>query len=420
MELDLAIFHFINSSLSNEVFDVFMPWWTDVQKTWPFLYVFLPVLLTYFAVKKNWKAIKVMVLTTVVVVFANNLNHLLVKRYFNRERPSQAILRIEKPKSPSFPSGHAVSSFTIAMFLALVYRRYRYFFLSLAALTAFSRVYLGVHYPSDVVAGAIFGSCIAYAFYTLMQKFTPRVLATIALMTLSLNASAEWKDPTEGKPFFPWVWDNQLDPTIDKAVEKDNLIFLGIGAVATETAHLYDDKLHDYNQKHPIVMGQKEAETFGKMGNGLIGVSIALTQVAFDTDNGLRHTRALLLTSVSHVSIASLVRRDRPGNRQDFLPYPSSFPSGHASSAFATAGSLAYSYGWKAGIPAYTAATMIAASRIRENRHWFSDVVGGAVLGSFWARASFNVNPKIEDPKEVYYVPSPIYDGFMITATKSF
>lgn len=420
MDLDLAIFHFINNTLSNPIFDVIMPWWTDVQKTWPFIYVFLPVLLVTLALKKNWKAIKAILLTVVVVVFANNLNHLLVKRYFNRERPAQAILRVEKPKNPSFPSGHAVSSFTMAMFLSLVFRRYKYLFLSLASLTAFSRIYLGVHYPSDVVAGALFGSLIAYSFYKLITTFTPRVLSSIALITFSLSASAEWKDPTEGKPIFPWVWEDQLKPTLDKAIEPDSLIFLGVGTSATVAARPFDHKVHDHNQVHPIVFGHKEAQRFGKIGNGALGVGIALTQVAFDTDNGLRHSRAILLTSVSHISIASMVRRNRPGNRQDFLPFPSSFPSGHASSAFATAGSLAYSYGWKAGVPAYLVATSIGISRIRENRHWLSDVVGGAFLGSYWARASFNVKKEKPNPEEVYYVPSPIYDGFMLTAIKEF
>lgn len=420
MELDLAIFHFINSDLSNPVFDWFMPWWTDVQKTKTFLFGFLPLLLGFFIYKKNWRALKVIVMTAVVVVFANNLNHFLVKRYFDRPRPADSILRIDKPKSASFPSGHAVSSFAIAAFLALNFRKQKFIFLFLAGLIGLSRIYLGVHYPSDVVAGALFGSLIAFLLYKLMMKVSPRILASVVLVFFSLQAKAEWKDPTEGKPFFPWVWENQFEPTLDRAIEKDNLIFLGVGAAATQSVRFYDHKIHDYNQKHPLLLGHDEAQTLGKVGNGLIGVSIAATQIAFDTDNGLRHARAIFLTSVSHISLAALVQRDRPGNRQDFLPFPSSFPSGHSSSAFATAGSLAYSYGWKAGVPAYTAATLIALSRVRENRHWMSDVVGGAVLGSYWARSSFTVKKEREDPEAVTYIPSPIFDGFMLTAIREF
>ncbi|MEN0057208.1 MAG: phosphatase PAP2 family protein, partial [Bdellovibrio sp.] len=82
-------------------------------------------------------------------------------------------------------------------------------------------------------------------------------------------------------------------------------------------------------------------------------------------------------------SRALLAQRERPSGR-DHL----SFPSGHGSSAFATATSLAYSYGYKVGIPAYALAGFVAASRVNENIHWLSDVVAGAALGIFWGRAS--------------------------------
>lgn len=69
------------------------------------------------------------------------------------------------------------------------------------------------------------------------------------------------------------------------------------------------------------------------------------------------------------------VRRTRPdgGHR--------SFPSGHASSAFATAEILRRRYGWKAGLPAYAGAAYIAISRIAERQHYLTDVVFGAAIG---------------------------------------
>jgi membrane-associated phospholipid phosphatase len=70
------------------------------------------------------------------------------------------------------------------------------------------------------------------------------------------------------------------------------------------------------------------------------------------------------------------VRRDRPDHSNS-----RSFPSGHASSTFASATVLQRHLGWKAAVPTYTVATFVALSRLHENRHFLSDVVFGAAIG---------------------------------------
>ena len=165
-------------------------------------------------------------------------------------------------------------------------------------------------------------------------------------------------------------------------------------------------------------MSHSTAEKFGTLGNGFAGIMVAATQLVFDQENGLKTTQAILLTTLSHMSIAGIVQRDRPNKKTDFLPFPSSFPSGHTASAFAVAGSLAYSYGWAGAVPGYFLASGIALSRIRENRHWASDIIAGGFIGTFWARAAFK---KSEVDKEAFMVlPTPVYDGMMLTAMKSF
>jgi membrane-associated phospholipid phosphatase len=85
--------------------------------------------------------------------------------------------------------------------------------------------------------------------------------------------------------------------------------------------------------------------------------------------------RGQILNTVLTQSIKISVRRTRPdGNRF-------SFPSGHASSAFATAAVLQRHFGWKAGVPAYGLAAFIGASRMQENKHYLSDIVFGAAVG---------------------------------------
>ena len=70
---------------------------------------------------------------------------------------------LESPSTFSFPSGHATVSFACATVLALAVPRLRWPLYALAALIAFSRVYVGVHYPFDVLAGAVLGIGIAIA-----------------------------------------------------------------------------------------------------------------------------------------------------------------------------------------------------------------------------------------------------------------
>jgi membrane-associated phospholipid phosphatase len=76
--------------------------------------------------------------------------------------------------------------------------------------------------------------------------------------------------------------------------------------------------------------------------------------------------------------------RQRPGNSDSHQ----SFPSGHTSVSFATATSLTYAYGWKAAVIAYPVAVLVGLSRLSDDAHWASDVVGGAFVGFIMARAS--------------------------------
>lgn len=70
---------------------------------------------------------------------------------------------LEAPTTYSFPSGHATVAFACATVLALAVPRLRWWLFGLAALIAWSRVYVGVHYPLDVLAGALLGAGIATA-----------------------------------------------------------------------------------------------------------------------------------------------------------------------------------------------------------------------------------------------------------------
>jgi membrane-associated phospholipid phosphatase len=102
---------------------------------------------------------------TVSFFLASWLNY-VIKALVDRSRPPEAIgfeALVGVPGSPSFPSGHAMSAFAVAGAIALLAPRLRVPVLTLAAVIAFSRVYLGVHFWIDVLAGALLGLAIGLA-----------------------------------------------------------------------------------------------------------------------------------------------------------------------------------------------------------------------------------------------------------------
>lgn len=237
---------------------------------------------------------------------------------------------------------------------------------------------------------------------------------------LCFSSAAQAAESLTGKKdFFPWLWDDQIVATVkDSWTPQGQMIALG-GVLGSLAANTQDQKIFEANldPSHRL-MDSSATEAFAVIGNGGLGIGIAVAQLVWDRGNGLMHARAIGLTSITHVMGAALVQRKRPGDRKDFLPFPSSFPSGHSSSAFATATALAYAYGWKAGVPAYLAATSIAAARVSENAHWLSDVVAGAALGMYWGQASFRVKEKAEE-NSISWMPILTSDGFEFRLSSS-
>jgi membrane-associated phospholipid phosphatase len=101
----------------------------------------------------------------------------LLKGVFDRARPSVVDPAVHPlvavPDNGSMPSTHAASAFAAAVAVGFVHPRLRWPLVVLAALIAFSRVWLGVHYPTDVIAGAALGTAIASVLWHLsIRVFT--------------------------------------------------------------------------------------------------------------------------------------------------------------------------------------------------------------------------------------------------------
>ncbi len=99
-----------------------------------------------------------------------------IKRFFRRRRPFISIVRAvvvgRKPGSYSFPSGHSAAAFSGAVLLSQKYPEYSGRFFLLAGLIGFSRIFLGAHYPGDVLSGGFAGAALASLFH----RFTRRLL----------------------------------------------------------------------------------------------------------------------------------------------------------------------------------------------------------------------------------------------------
>lgn len=158
--LDLTIFQFINQKIHTPFFDFFFTQLTHLGDFY-LLWLLTSLFLLIFGKKKE-KNVGFLCLSTIVI---NALvTNFLLQPFFNRSRPYDVLknvtLLVSKTSFLSFPSGHASGVFAFSTIIYAKYRRFWWLYL-IAFLIAFSRVYIGVHYPADVFAGALVGISIA-------------------------------------------------------------------------------------------------------------------------------------------------------------------------------------------------------------------------------------------------------------------
>ena len=136
------------------------------------------------------------ILTTALVVAIDDaFPHQVIKPLVGRPRPCHALDILKHiancSNSFSFPSNHAVNAFTIASISSLYFRNRAVIIITFTAalMIALSRVYLGQHYPTDILAGAILGSAVGY----LGSKLIPTILRFLN----ALPKIEQWTNPTK-------------------------------------------------------------------------------------------------------------------------------------------------------------------------------------------------------------------------------
>ncbi|MFZ0827475.1 MAG: glycosyltransferase family 39 protein [Verrucomicrobiia bacterium] len=234
--LDTGLFRFINRSLANPFFDWLMPVLSGNAFFIPLLFLLVVGLL--------WKGsirLRLCLLLLLVILplgdglVANTIKHAVArprpfvtlpearlfgtvgKGYVPPEINDQGVdLSATKGSNNSMPSSHAANWFAATMILFIFYRRSFWFMLPLASAVSFSRVYNGVHYPSDVLAGAIIGAGYAAAGAVALQTVWQRI----------------------GKKWFP-LWHQQVPSLLNPKFEPQNSRFIDKNPAESEMEWLH-------------------------------------------------------------------------------------------------------------------------------------------------------------------------------------
>jgi len=177
LKLDQELFLFLNG-LHADWLDPVM-WWLSDKLIWIPLYAFI----LYLIIKKyQWRSVGIL-LTVAILIAASDQISVWMKFSFERARPTHTEGLKEQIHTLNnyfggpygFVSSHASNSFAIATFTSLLlspfYKNYWIYAFIWAFLVSYSRIYLGVHFPGDILAGAILGVLLAHLFYFLYRKF---------------------------------------------------------------------------------------------------------------------------------------------------------------------------------------------------------------------------------------------------------
>jgi undecaprenyl-diphosphatase len=229
--IDTLLFTAINSGLANPIFDAIMPFLT--AKGYLLLIPYLMVIFIKTLPQGRSAACRqiayVLTMAIAVMLLADWCAYEL-KNAVERMRPCKALehvhLLVGCSSSSSFPSNHATNSFAVAFIFTLISRHQplgliKWYPLGIATLIAISRPYVGVHYPSDIIAGALLGIIISSLFWQAIQSartwYRTHPQETILIVTLAILSLIRFyyiaHGPLDLSPdeAHYWEWSRRLD-----------------------------------------------------------------------------------------------------------------------------------------------------------------------------------------------------------------
>lgn len=162
IELDIKLFRFINESFSSPFFD-----WLMITVTTPSTWYIPIAMMCIGMVAYDRKlGITAIILCGISIGIGDAFAFHVLKQFFARSRPCITLEDVRLlagcVDSYSFPSNHAVNSLAFAFSIGSVFRKLLWVLVPIGLLVCLSRVAVGVHYPADVVVGAIVGSAIGF------------------------------------------------------------------------------------------------------------------------------------------------------------------------------------------------------------------------------------------------------------------
>ncbi|AGK96256.1 phosphatase PAP2 family protein [Clostridium pasteurianum] len=164
---DNYVLHSINKYLKNKYLDKLMPIVTAMGNV-GIIWIAVAIILL---LNRPYRTIGDIVILTLFV--STIVGEGIVKHIVKRIRPCNnginIHLLISRPISYSFPSGHTSSSFAVAGVLSMYFHQYRIIFMSVAFLIALSRLYLYVHYPTDIIGGIIIGILCSKSVFIILN-----------------------------------------------------------------------------------------------------------------------------------------------------------------------------------------------------------------------------------------------------------
>jgi len=182
IELDQELLLFINS-FHNGYWDNFF-WMFTSKEVWVPLYLTI----AYIIFKnQGLRGLGTVLAIGLLITLCDQISTNVFKEGFERLRPSrdpdlQYLVHLINGKRGGmfgFVSSHSTNSFGLAMFTSLLFRKrtYTIFIFAWAAINAYSRMYMGVHYPGDIIGGLLLGLLLGQLVYSLYIKLIPRLIA---------------------------------------------------------------------------------------------------------------------------------------------------------------------------------------------------------------------------------------------------
>jgi membrane-associated phospholipid phosphatase len=181
IQIDIAIFEWVNNNLSSMLFDMVLPWMREPY-FWLPLYTFIIAFVFFNYGAKAYWFVLFLVLTA---GSADLISSRVVKNSIKRLRPcnTENVIvteRVHCGSGYSFTSSHAANHFAVATFLVMTFgqhfKKIKPYCWTWAAIIGFSQIYVGVHFPLDILGGAILGLIIGQIWAILFARYYGHVL----------------------------------------------------------------------------------------------------------------------------------------------------------------------------------------------------------------------------------------------------